>query len=47
MVRYTLLTQLAEHPGVRALTPTLEQQVADGELTPTLAAERILKEFSD
>jgi LAO/AO transport system kinase len=47
MVRDTLLTRLSEHPGVRALTPSLEQQVADGELTPTLAAERILKEFSD
>jgi LAO/AO transport system kinase len=47
MVRDTLLTRLSEHPGVRALTPELERQVADGELTPTLAAERILKEFSD
>jgi LAO/AO transport system kinase len=46
MVRDTLLTRLSEHPGVRALTATLEQQVADGELTPTLAAERILEEFS-
>jgi LAO/AO transport system kinase len=47
MVRDTLLTRLSEHPGVRALTPELERQVADGELTPTLAAERILKEFTD
>jgi LAO/AO transport system kinase len=47
MVRVTLLTRLSEHPGVRAITPDLERQVADGELTPTLAAERILKEFSD
>jgi GTPase len=47
MVRDTLLTRLAEHPGVRAITPDLERQVADGELTPTLAAEQILKEFSD
>ncbi|TDV41471.1 methylmalonyl Co-A mutase-associated GTPase MeaB [Actinophytocola oryzae] len=47
MVRDTLLTRLSEHPGVRTLTPELERQVADGELTPTLAAERILKEFSD
>jgi LAO/AO transport system kinase len=47
MVRETLLTRLSEHPGVRALTPDLERQVADGELTPTLAAERILKEFTD
>jgi LAO/AO transport system kinase len=47
MVRDTLLTRLAEHPGVRALGPELERQVADGELTPTLAAERILEEFAD
>ncbi|MFL6119166.1 methylmalonyl Co-A mutase-associated GTPase MeaB [Actinophytocola sp.] len=47
MVRETLLTRLSEHPGVRALTPSLERQVADGELTPTLAAERILEEFAD
>jgi len=47
MVKDTLLTRLSEHPGVRALTPTLEQQVADGTLTPTLAAERILAEFAD
>jgi LAO/AO transport system kinase len=47
MVRDTLLTRLSEHPGVRAITPGLERQVADGELTPTLAAEQILKEFSD
>jgi GTPase len=47
MVRDTLLTRLSEHPGVRALTADLERRVADGELTPTLAAERILKEFTD
>lgn len=46
MVRDTLLTRLHEHPGVRALAPSLERQVADGELTPTLAAERILDEFA-
>jgi len=47
MVRDTLLNRLAEHPGVRELTPTLEQQVADGDLTPTLAAERILERFAE
>ncbi len=47
MVRDTLLTRLAEHPGVRAITPELEQRVADGELTPTLAAERILTRFAE
>ena len=47
MVRDTLLTRLQEHPGVRALAPDLERQVAEGELTPTLAAERILEVFAD
>ncbi|MFI7679632.1 methylmalonyl Co-A mutase-associated GTPase MeaB [Actinophytocola sp. NPDC049390] len=47
MVKDTLLTRLSEHPGVRALAPSLEQQVADGTLTPTLAAERILKELAN
>ncbi len=46
MVRDTLLTRLHEHPGVRALAPTLDREVADGELTPTLAAERILAAFA-
>jgi GTPase len=46
MVRDTLLTRLHEHPGVRALAPDLEREVAEGELTPTLAAERVLREFS-
>ena len=47
MVRDTLLTRLQEHPGVRALAPDLEREVAKGELTPTLAAERILEVFAD
>jgi LAO/AO transport system kinase len=47
MVRDTLLTRLHEHPGVRALAPELEREVADGELTPTLAAGRILEVFAD
>ncbi len=46
MVRDTLLTRLHEHPGVRALAPDLEREVADGRLTPTLAAERILEVFA-
>ncbi|KAA2251188.1 methylmalonyl Co-A mutase-associated GTPase MeaB [Solihabitans fulvus] len=45
MVRDQLLTRLREHPEVRALTPELERQVRDGELTATLAAERILGAF--
>jgi LAO/AO transport system kinase len=47
MVRDTLLTRLREHPGVRAMAADLEREVAAGELTPTLAAERILEVFAD
>ncbi len=45
MVRDELLGRLHADPGVRALAPALEQQVRDGELTATLAAERILGIF--
>jgi LAO/AO transport system kinase len=45
MVRDDLLGRLHAHPDVRRLTPDLEQQVRDGSLTPTLAAERILDAF--
>ncbi|MFJ3673245.1 methylmalonyl Co-A mutase-associated GTPase MeaB, partial [Streptomyces sp. NPDC090106] len=45
MVRNALLTRLHADPEVRALTPGLEQQVRAGELTATLAAERILNAF--
>ncbi|MFJ5776879.1 methylmalonyl Co-A mutase-associated GTPase MeaB [Streptomyces sp. NPDC093094] len=45
MVRDELLTRLHADPAVRALTPDIEQQVRDGRLTPTLAAERILGAF--
>ena len=45
MVRETLLTRLREHPEIRTLAPELERQVRAGELTPTLAAERILDAF--
>ncbi|WP_393087043.1 methylmalonyl Co-A mutase-associated GTPase MeaB [Streptomyces sp. LN704] len=45
MVRDELLGRLHADPAVRALTPALEQQVRDGELTATLAAERILGVF--
>jgi LAO/AO transport system kinase len=46
MVRDQLLTSLRSHPEVRALAPELERQVREGELTATLAAERILKAFT-
>lgn len=45
MVHDQLLSQLREHPEVRSLAPGLEQQVRDGALTATLAAERILASF--
>ncbi|MDT3396878.1 methylmalonyl Co-A mutase-associated GTPase MeaB [Streptomyces sp. B1866] len=45
MVRDQLLTSLLEHPEVRRLTPALEQQVRDGTLTATLAADRLLAAF--
>ncbi|MFF7986704.1 methylmalonyl Co-A mutase-associated GTPase MeaB [Streptomyces sp. NPDC007901] len=45
MVRDELLGRLHAHPAVRAAAPDLEQQVRDGSLTATLAAERILRAF--
>ncbi|GAA2276930.1 MULTISPECIES: methylmalonyl Co-A mutase-associated GTPase MeaB [Kitasatospora] len=45
MVHDQLLSQLREHPEVRRLAPQLEQQVRDGTLTATLAAQRILDGF--
>ncbi|MFJ2742380.1 methylmalonyl Co-A mutase-associated GTPase MeaB [Streptomyces sp. NPDC087440] len=47
MVRDELLGRLRSHPGVRQVTPGVEQALRDGELTATLAAERILKAFGD
>lgn len=45
MVRDDLLGRLHADPSVRALAPALEQQVRSGQLTATLAAERILRAF--
>jgi LAO/AO transport system kinase len=45
MVHDQLLAQLREHPEVRRLAPELEQQVREGTLTATLAAQRILDGF--
>ncbi|MEW2081885.1 methylmalonyl Co-A mutase-associated GTPase MeaB [Streptomyces sp. NPDC005283] len=45
MVHDELRDRLRNHPEVRTLAPGLEQQVRDGELTATLAAERILDAF--
>ncbi|WP_309112449.1 methylmalonyl Co-A mutase-associated GTPase MeaB [Saccharothrix sp.] len=46
MVNDQLLTGLRTNPAVKALVPELERQVRDGELTATLAAERILAAFT-
>ena len=42
MVRDRLLDRLQSDPGVRDEIPGLEREVQEGELTATLAAERIL-----
>lgn len=47
MVHDTLLSRLREHPAVRALTPSVERRVRDGELTATLAAQKILSAFAE
>ncbi|MEV4945551.1 methylmalonyl Co-A mutase-associated GTPase MeaB [Streptomyces sp. NPDC053755] len=47
MVHDELLTRLHTDPTIRALAPDLEQQVRNGELTATLAAERILRAFEN
>ncbi|MEV4937737.1 methylmalonyl Co-A mutase-associated GTPase MeaB [Streptomyces zaomyceticus] len=47
MVRDELLRRLHTDPAVRDLAPGLEQQVRAGELTATLAAERILDAFGE
>jgi LAO/AO transport system kinase len=46
MVREQLLGRLSSHPEVRAVVPDVERAVRDGELTPTLGAQRILEAFS-
>ncbi|MFJ5801706.1 methylmalonyl Co-A mutase-associated GTPase MeaB [Streptomyces decoyicus] len=45
MVRERLIDRLQEHPEVRRLGPDVERAVRDGELTATLAAERLLEAF--
>ncbi|MFJ3710084.1 methylmalonyl Co-A mutase-associated GTPase MeaB [Streptomyces sp. NPDC090053] len=47
MVREGLLKQLRDHPEVRRTAPLAEQELRDGTLTPTLAAERILGAFRE
>ncbi|MFF8772012.1 methylmalonyl Co-A mutase-associated GTPase MeaB [Kitasatospora sp. NPDC015120] len=45
MVHDQLLARLHAHPDVVRLVPDLERRVRDGELTATLAADRILDAF--
>ncbi|RZQ62779.1 methylmalonyl Co-A mutase-associated GTPase MeaB [Amycolatopsis suaedae] len=45
MVREQLLDRLTAHPGVAEVVPEVERAVRDGELTATLAAQRILDAF--
>ncbi|SEL93793.1 methylmalonyl Co-A mutase-associated GTPase MeaB [Streptacidiphilus jiangxiensis] len=47
MVHDALLERLHADPTVRALAPGLEEQVRSGELTASLAAERILQAFDE
>jgi len=46
MVEDRLLHALRTHPAVQSLAPELERRVADGELPPSVAADRILEAFS-
>ncbi|MBL0939503.1 MAG: methylmalonyl Co-A mutase-associated GTPase MeaB [Gemmatimonadaceae bacterium] len=43
LVEDELKRGVLEHAAVRALAPSLEQQVADGEIEPTAAASRVLE----
>ncbi|SFQ37207.1 methylmalonyl Co-A mutase-associated GTPase MeaB [Amycolatopsis rubida] len=47
MVREQLLDRLTAHPVVRAQVADVERAVRDGELTATLAAQRILAAFTE
>ncbi|MGK5729133.1 methylmalonyl Co-A mutase-associated GTPase MeaB [Streptomyces sp. URMC 124] len=45
MVREQLLNELRDHPAVRKAGPGIEQQVREGALPASLAAERLLEAF--
>ncbi|MFJ6852641.1 methylmalonyl Co-A mutase-associated GTPase MeaB [Streptomyces sp. NPDC091271] len=47
MVREELLGRLHSSQAVQSVTPALEQQVRDGEVTPTQAAKRILSALAE
>jgi LAO/AO transport system kinase len=43
LVRDTVLDRVLSHPAVRKIRAEVERQVRDGELTPSLAAQELLK----
>ncbi|UQA91862.1 methylmalonyl Co-A mutase-associated GTPase MeaB [Streptomyces halobius] len=45
MVREQLIDRLREHPEVRRLGPGIEREVREGQITASLAAERLLAAF--
>jgi LAO/AO transport system kinase len=45
MVRDRVLGRLKDHPEVKDMRSELEREVQVGELTPALAADRILDAF--
>lgn len=47
MVREQLLLRLESHTGVRAVVGEVERLVREGEITPTLATQRILDAFGE
>ncbi|WP_433360695.1 methylmalonyl Co-A mutase-associated GTPase MeaB [Streptosporangium sp. CA-115845] len=46
MVTDRLLARLREHPEVAAIITEVEREVAEGDLTPSLAADRLLAAFT-
>ena len=42
MVRDAVLDRVTSNPEIRAIRPTIEQRVRDGELTAALAAQEII-----
>jgi LAO/AO transport system kinase len=46
MVRDTVLDRVLSHPDVKKIRAEVERQVRDGELTPALAAQRIVNAAS-
>jgi LAO/AO transport system kinase len=42
MVRDTVLDRVLLHPGVKTIRAEVERQVREGELTPALAAQRLI-----